>query len=145
MTPFEIHVADEVLEDLRSRLRQTRLPDQIPGSGHILGMDTAYLGRIIDYWTSTYDWRRAERRLNSFDHHRVDLDGAQLHYVHARSPRPRAVPLLMLHGWPSSFVQMLDIIPLLTHPAEGDLAFDVVAVSLPGYGFSSIPTATGMM
>jgi pimeloyl-ACP methyl ester carboxylesterase len=144
--PFSIDVPDAVIRDLNDRLARTRWPDQLPGTGWDQGADTAYMRELADYWQTEFDWRAHEARLNEFDHYRATIDGMRVHYVHARSPEPDAVPLLMLHGWPSSFVQMLDIIPLLTDPAaHGNpdaQAFHVVAGSIPGFGFSDAPNRT---
>jgi len=145
---FAIRVPDAVLTDLRERLARTRWPDQLPGTGWDYGTDTAYLRELVDYWRTGFDWRAQEARLNRFDHFRAPVGGMRLHFIHARSRNPDAIPLLLLHGWPSSFVQMLDIIPLLVDPAAHGLptapSFHVVAASLPGFGFSDIPTRTGV-
>ncbi|HLF11755.1 MAG TPA: epoxide hydrolase [Gammaproteobacteria bacterium] len=146
--PFTIQVPEPVLADLRERLARTRWPDQLPGTGWDYGADTAYLKELVDYWQNDFDWRAQEARLNRFDHFRADIDGQRMHFIHARSRDPDAIPLLLLHGWPSSFVQMLKIIPLLTDPAAHGLddapSFHVVAASLPGFGFSAIPTRPGV-
>lgn len=141
--PFAIAVPDAVLEDLRARLRATRFAPQVEGSGFEAGMDTAALRGIVDAWAA-FDWRAAEARLNALPQFTVTLDGQLIHFVHVESSREAAVPLLLLHGWPSSFVQMIDILPLLAEPPEGEPAFDVVVPSLPGYGFSGIPEEPGM-
>jgi pimeloyl-ACP methyl ester carboxylesterase len=145
---FSIDVPDAVLRDLDERLARTRWPDQLPGTGWSYGADTAYLRELVGYWRSGYDWRAEEGRLNRFEHYRASIDGTRLHFVHAKSRDPNAIPLLLLHGWPSTFVQMLDVIPLLTDPAAHGLAgapsFHVVAASLPGFGFSAIPTRPGV-
>ncbi|WP_189082002.1 alpha/beta fold hydrolase [Mangrovihabitans endophyticus] len=141
---FTIDIPGRVLDDLRGRLRAARLPDQLRGTRHSMGFDGAYLREILDYWADDFDWRVAEERLNRFANQTVRIAGTTLHFVHARSPHRQALPLLMLHGWPSSYVQMLDIIPMLTHPTSGRPSFDVIAVSLPGYGFSEIPKSPGM-
>jgi len=146
--PFTIDVPESVLTDLRERLERTRWPDQLPGTGWEYGADTAYLKELADYWQNDFDWRAQEARLNELDHFRADIDGQRIHFIHERSDDPDAIPLLLLHGWPSSFVQMIDIIPLLTHPAEHGLdntpSFHVVAASLPGFGFSGVPTRPGV-
>jgi pimeloyl-ACP methyl ester carboxylesterase len=146
--PFTIAVPDAVLADLRERLERTRWPDQLPGTGWSYGTDTAYLRELAAYWQKGFDWRAQEKRLNSFRNYRASIDGTRIHFVHARSRDPNATPLLMLHGWPSSFVQMLDIVPLLTDPAAhgmpGAPSFHVVAASLPGFGFSDPPARTGV-
>ena len=145
---FRIEVPDTVLADLKDRLARTRWPDQLPDTGWAYGADTAYLRELAGYWQNGFDWRAQETRLNRFEHYRAQIDGTRIHFVHAKSRDPNAIPLLLLHGWPSSFVQMLDLIPLLTDPAAhgmpGAPSFHVVAASLPGFGFSSIPTKPGV-
>src|SRR6185369_2260383 len=141
--PFAIDISDEVLRDLNARLARTRWPDQLPGTGWTYGADTAYLRELVSYWRNGFDWRAQQARLNRFDHFRAEVGGTRIHFIHARSRNDDAIPLLLLHGWPSSFVQMLDIIPLLVDPAAHGLpaapSFHVVAASLPGFGFSDIP------
>jgi pimeloyl-ACP methyl ester carboxylesterase len=145
---FTVDVPDAVLSDLDERLARTRWPDQVAGTGWNYGADTAYLRELVDYWQREYDWREQERALNRFEHYRATVDGTRIHFVHAKSRDPNAIPVLLLHGWPSTFVQMLDIIPLLTDPAAHGLpnapSFHVVAASLPGFGFSDIPTRPGV-
>lgn len=140
---FTVAISDETLDDLRDRLARTRWPDQIRGSGWDYGTDTAYLKKLIAYWGDGFDWRAQETTINAFDHFRAKVDGVGIHFIHQKGEGEDAVPLLLLHGWPSSFVQMLDLIPLLTR-AEDGLSFDVVAASLPGYGFSDITDERGM-
>jgi pimeloyl-ACP methyl ester carboxylesterase len=145
---FRIDVSDAVLTDLEERLARTRWPDQLPGTDWTYGADTAYLRELARYWQNGFDWRAQEARLNRFEHYRAEIDGTRIHFVHAKSRDPDAIPILLLHGWPSSFVQMLDLIPLLTEPAAHGLpavpSFHVVAASLPGFGFSDIPTKPGV-
>ncbi|HWC36899.1 MAG TPA: epoxide hydrolase, partial [Acidimicrobiales bacterium] len=142
---FRIEVADSVLEDLRSRLAQTRFPDHIAGSGWEDGIPIDYLRELVSYWRDTYDWRAQESQLNTFAHFRTSIDSQSIHFIHARSAHQDAFPLLMTHGWPGSVVEFLEAIPRLTDPeAHGGGsadAFHVVAPSLPGYGFSE-PTRT---
>ena len=142
---FEISVDDSVLEDLRRRLMATRLPDQIEGTGWDYGTPVSYLRELLEYWQDGYDWRAQEARLNELSHFRTRIEGQSIHFVHARSSCEDALPLLLVHGWPGSIVEFLDVIPRLTDPgAHGggpDDAFHVVAPSLPGYGFSE-PTRT---
>ena len=144
---FQIHVEDSALEDLRHRLARTRLPDQIEGTGWEYGIPVDYLDELVAYWRDTYDWRVHEAQLNELPHFRTRIDGQSIHFIHARSPNPRAFPLLLTHGWPGSVVEFLDVIPQLVHPeAHGDAsgdAFHVVAPSLPGYGFSEPTRARG--
>ena len=132
---FEIHVEQPVLDDLHKRLAATRFPDQIDGTGWEYGTPVPYLRELVAYWRDGYDWRAQESRLNELDHFRTTIDGQSIHFVHARSTRDDALPLLLMHGWPGSIVEFLDVIPRLTED------FHVVAPSLPGYGFSE-PTRT---
>jgi pimeloyl-ACP methyl ester carboxylesterase len=145
--PYKIAIPDETLRDLKTRLRATRWPDQLAGSGWDYGTDTAYLKELTAYWANGFDWRAQEKQLNRFHHYRAEIDGLRIHFIHERGKGPNPIPVLMLHGWPSSFVQFAKIIPLLTDPAShgapGAPSFDVVVASLPGYGFSDIPTERG--
>jgi pimeloyl-ACP methyl ester carboxylesterase len=147
--PFVIAIGDAVLADLRERLSRTRWPDELPGVGWDYGTDLTYLKDLVATWTFDFDWRRHERMLNRLQHFRADIDGLAVHFVHERGRGPAPMPLVLTHGWPSSFVEYLDLIPLLTDPAShgGDAAdaFDVVVPSLPGYGFSGRPTVPGML
>jgi pimeloyl-ACP methyl ester carboxylesterase len=136
---FEIHVDEEALQDLRRRLAAARLPDQIEATGWEYGVPVDYLRELVDYWRDGFDWRAQEARLNQFEHFRTALDGQSIHFVHARSTDDDALPLLLVHGWPGSIIEFLDVIPRLTDPETGGL--HVVAPSLPGYGFSE-PTRT---
>ena len=138
--PITIHVPDAVLTDLKARLARTRVPDQIPGTGWEYGTDRAYLEGLLDYWQNGFDWRAQERRINELDNYVTSIDGVDVHFIHVKSPNPDAMPLLMTHGWPGSFVEFLDLVGPLTNPAAygGDPAdaFDLVIPSLPGFGFS---------
>lgn len=145
--PFNLHVPEEDVVDLRERLLRTRWPDQPPGNPWAYGSDLAFMRQLIGYWTSDFDWRAQEARLNAFPQYRVRLSGIDLHFIHVQgvvppgSPAP--LPLLLSHGWPGSVLEFLDIIPKLTDPARfgGDPAdaFTIVAPSLPGYGLSFVP------
>ncbi len=141
--PFDIAVAQAALDDLHQRLSQTRWPDEIPGSGWNYGSNLTYMKDLIRYWQTTFDWQHQEQQLNTLPHFRTMIDGMGIHFVHERGNGPHPFPLILTHGWPSSFVEMLKILPMLTDPARygGDPAdaFDVVIPSLPGYGFSDRP------
>ncbi len=145
--PYRIHVPDEVLKDLRDRLRRTRWPDQIEGSGWDYGTDTQYLQSLCAYWANDFNWRARESQLNGFHQYRARIDDLRIHFIHERGKGPNPIPVLMLHGWPSTFVQFEKIIPLLIDPAAHGApdapSFDVVVASLPGYGFSDIPNERG--
>ena len=137
---FEIRVSDEELSDLRERLLRTRWPDQIPGSGWDYGTDLAYLQELCEYWREKFDWRPQEALLNQLPHFRTEIDGQPLHFVHARSKLPGALPLVITHGWPGSVFEFYKILGPLTDPeaygGSADDAFHVVCPSMPGYGWS---------
>lgn len=145
--PFHIAIEDAVLDDLRARLKATRYPDQIEGSGWDYGADLDPMRRIIEYWRDDYDWRRHEAELNGYQHYRTRIDGQSIHFLHARSSHANAMPLLISHGWPGSIVEFLKVIGPLTQPERhgGDAAdaFHVVCPSLPGYGFSEVTRSRG--
>jgi pimeloyl-ACP methyl ester carboxylesterase len=145
--PFTIAVPDELLDDLRSRLHNTRWPEAELVDDWSQGTPLAYVQDICSYWADEYDWRAREAGLNRFDQFVTEIDGIDIHFVHQRSPHPEATPLLLTHGWPGSIVEFHKVIEPLTNPTEhgGEAAdaFHVVAPSLPGYGFSGKPTVTG--
>lgn len=144
---FRIGVDDAILDDLRLRLARTRFPDQIEGTGWEYGTPIDVLRDLVGYWREEYDWRAEEARLNQLEHFRTVLDGQSIHFVHARSRHGDALPLLLVHGWPGSIVEFLDVIPRLTDPerhgGRAEDAFHVIAPSLPGYGFSEPPRTPG--
>jgi microsomal epoxide hydrolase len=135
--PFRVEVPEDVLDDLRDRLARTRWPDQIPGSGWDYGTDLAYLQDLCDHWRAKFDWRAQEERFNRWPHFLTDIDGQQIHFIHARSDDPNALPLIITHGWPGSVAEFLDVIEPLRE------TFHVVAPSLPGYGWSGPTTEPG--
>ena len=145
--PFEIQVADDVLADLRERLGRRRLPDQIPGTSWGYGTDRDYVEELLAYWEHEFDWRARERQLNELDQFKTSIEGLDIHFVHQRSDHPDAVPLLITHGWPGSFIEFQKIIgPLVdpvAHGGEASDAFHLVIPSLPGFGFSDRPRERG--
>ena len=147
VTPYKIHVSDEVLKDLKTRLAQTRLPNEISGSGWEYGTDLAYLKELLAYWKDRFDWRAQERKLNAFNQFITTIDGVDIHFVHQRSTDPNAMPLVLTHGWPGSIVEFTKVIGPLTDPVRdggrAEDAFHVVAISLPGFGFSGRADARG--
>jgi microsomal epoxide hydrolase len=145
--PFRVEVAEDVLADLRERILDTRWPDQLADAGWDYGTDLGWLRRTAAYWADGYDWRQAEAALNTWPHLVTTIDGQRIHAIHARSPHPDALPLLITHGWPGSVAEFLEVIGPLVDPTVdgGDPAdaFHVVAPSLPGYGWSGPTTERG--
>jgi pimeloyl-ACP methyl ester carboxylesterase len=142
--PFKVHVPDQVLVDLRHRLAETKWPDQLPGTTWEYGTNIKKVRELADYWQKSYDWRAQEARINRFDQFTTEIDGQQIYFIHQRSPRPDAIPLLLIHGWPGSIVEFLALIDPLTRPKNNNTpAFDVVVPSLPGFGFSGPTTTRG--
>ncbi len=142
ITPFTVHVSDDVLADLRARILHTRWPAQAPGSAWAQGTDLDYLRSLLSYWAHGFDWRAEERRLNTFKHFHAELGDTRIHFVHERAREGNGIPLILTHGWPSSFHELLPLVPLLTDPKAHGIdapAFDLVIPSLPGYGFSERP------
>ena len=143
VTPTTLHIPEPAIVDLRERLARTRFPDQAPGPAWSYGTDLDYMRQLTDYWRSGFDWRAQEARLNAFPQFTTALSDIDLHFLHVPGQGPAPYPLLLLHGWPGSVFEFIDIIPLLSDPARfgGDPAdaFTVVAPSLPGYGLSFRP------
>jgi pimeloyl-ACP methyl ester carboxylesterase len=137
--PFRIEIPQSDLDDLRDRLARTRWP-QLVSSGWERGVPVAYLQELADYWATSYDWRAHEAKLNEHPQYVTTIDGQDIHFLHVRSPQPDALPLLLTHGWPGSFVEFLEVIGPLTDPKAhgGDPAdaFHLVIPSVPGFGFS---------
>ena len=138
---FTINIAQSTLDDLRERLARTHWPDEADGAAWDYGTNLDYLKTLVAYWQHAFDWRAQEAKLNQFAQFRADIDGFSIHFVHQRGQGPNPLPLVITHGWPSSFTEPLKILPWLADPARygGDSAdaFDVVVPSLPGYGFSA--------
>jgi pimeloyl-ACP methyl ester carboxylesterase len=147
IAPFRINVSDAALTDLRERLDRTRFPSEIEQSGWEYGTNLAYLKDLVAYWRTTFNWRAQERTLNQLPQFITTIDGIPIHFVHQRSSNPSATPLVMIHGWPGSFFEFTKVIGPLTEPTKfggtRDDAFHVVALSLPGYGFSGKPRTGG--
>jgi pimeloyl-ACP methyl ester carboxylesterase len=144
MEPFRIQVSEAARTDLRRRLAEARITSAPSGEAWESGVDYGYLTDLIEYWRDDFDWRRQEDRLNSLPHYQVDVGDQNVHFLHVRADPHRyssAIPLILSHGWPYSFIEFLPIIPWLTDPeahggTAGD-AFDVVVPSLPGFGYSA--------
>ena len=145
--PFQIQIESGELDDLRARLASTRWPVQPNGTGWERGVPVDYLRGLVDHWSNGFDWAAREQELNRFPQHMTTVDGQGIHFVHARSPEPEALPLVLLHGWPVSFVEFSQVIgPLsdpVAHGGEARDAFHVVVPSPPGFGYSTPVEASG--
>jgi len=146
-TPFQIHASDAQLEDLRTRLHNTRWPENEVVDDWSQGAPLSYVQEIAAYWADQYDWRSREAALNQLVQWRGEAEGFGLHFVHMRSPHKNALPLLLSHGWPGSIVEFAEVIPRLLDPVayggKAEDAFHIVAPSLPGFGFSDKPKKPG--
>lgn len=129
--PFKIEVSQSVLDDLKTRLQQTRWPDSPQNAGWNYGTSPDYLRELTDYWIKQYDWRKHEAKLNEFPQFMVEIDGVKIHFLHIKGKGPNSKPLLLSHGWPDCFYRFYKAIPLLT-----EQNFDVIIPSIPGFGFS---------
>jgi epoxide hydrolase len=147
ITPFRIKADDKELKDLTERLARTRFPDQIEDAGWDYGVELGYLKEVVAYWKDKYDWRAWEKKLNAMPQFVTEIDELKIHFVHVRSKEKAAKPLLLVHGWPGSFVEFYKVVGPLTDPVahggKAEDAFHVVVPSLPGFGFSGKPTKKG--
>jgi pimeloyl-ACP methyl ester carboxylesterase len=145
--PFHVDVPEEELDDLRRRIAATRWPDRETVADESQGVQLATMQELVRYWSTEYDFRRFEARLNALPQFITEIDGLDIHFIHVKSPNEHALPVIITHGWPGSIVEMLNVIGPLSDPTAhgGDEkdAFDVVVPSMPGYGFSGKPTGTG--
>ncbi len=142
--PFKINIEQSILDDLKKRLSSTRWTDEIENSKWEYGANESYLKELCEYWQNKFDWKKQEAYLNSFPQFKTIVDGIGLHYIHQKGEGENSIPLLLTHGWPDSFVRFLKIIPLLTKADKNGFSFDVIIPSIPGQGFSDIPTESGM-
>lgn len=145
--PFKVQVPQAALEELRRRIAETRWPDRETVDDQSQGIQLAKLKPLVEYWGTGYDWRKAEAKLNTLPQFMTTIDGVDIHFIHVRSKRPNALPLIMTHGWPGSVFELLKTVGPLTDPTahggRAEDAFDLVLPSMPGYGFSGKPTETG--
>ena len=145
--PFHIDVPEEELVDLRRRIAATRWPERETVADETQGVQLATMQELVRYWGTEYDFRRFEARLNALPQFITEIDGLDIHFIHVKSPHENALPLIITHGWPGSVIEMLNVIGPLSDPTahggDAEDAFDVVVPSMPGYGFSGKPTATG--
>ncbi len=145
--PFRVRVPQREINELRRRVRATRWPDRETVGDRSQGAQLAKLRPLVEYWGAGYDWRKAEAKINALPQYITEIDGLDIQFAHIRSPHPDALPLLMTHGWPGSIVELLKVVAPLTDPTahggRAEDAFHLVLPTLPGYGFSGRPTATG--
>ena len=144
---FTLAATDDELDDLKMRLCRIRWPDKEPVSDWSQGVPLHEAKRLVEYWRTSYDWRRCETKLNNAGQFKMNIDGLDIHFLHIRSPEPNALPLIMTHGWPGSVIEFLKVIGPLTNPVayggKARDAFHLVLPSIPGFGFSEKPAVTG--
>ncbi|HEV2934807.1 MAG TPA: epoxide hydrolase N-terminal domain-containing protein, partial [Streptosporangiaceae bacterium] len=145
--PFQAEMPDEAIADLRRRIAMTRWPTRELVADRSQGVQLATIQELARYWAADYDWRRCEAKLNALPQFKIEIDGVDIHFIHAKSPHAGALPLIITHGWPGSVIEMLGVIAPLTDPTahggRAEDAFDLVLPSLPGYGFSGEPADVG--
>ncbi|SFD64837.1 Pimeloyl-ACP methyl ester carboxylesterase [Paenibacillus catalpae] len=145
--PFQVHIPETELTELRRRINETKWPDRETVPDQSQGTQLETMKELARYWANDYDWRKFEQKLNSYPQYMTNIDGLDIHFIHVRSKHKGALPIILTHGWPGSFIEMMKIIDPLTNPTayggQASDAFDVVIPSLPGYGFSEKPTTTG--
>src|SRR5476651_2045236 len=145
--PLRVHVPESQLIDLRRRIKATRWPERETVTDDSQGVPLAMIQELARHWSTDYDWRKCEAKLNALPHFVTEIDGLDIHFIHVRSKHENAMPLIVTHGWPGSVIEQFKIIDPLTNPtaygASASDAFHLVIPSLPGYGFSGKPTTTG--
>ena len=145
--PFQVNIPQEELDDLRRRIAATRLPHKELVADRSQGVQLATMQELARYWTTDYDWRKCEARLNALPQFKTEIDGVDIHFIHVKSKHENALPLIITHGWPGSIIELLEIVGPLTDPTahggNAEDAFDLVIPSIPGYGFSGEPTEVG--
>jgi len=145
--PFQVDTPGEAIAELRRRVAATRLPSRELVTDRSQGVQLATIQELARYWTTDYDWRGCEARLNALPQFKTEIDGEEIHFIHVKSPHEGALPLIITHGWPGSVIEMLEVIGPLTDPAahggRAEDAFDLVVPSMPGYGFSAEPADPG--
>src|ERR671920_481979 len=145
--PFQVEIPEEELAELRRRIKATRWPSRELVADRSQGVQLATLQELARYWTTDYDWRKCEERLNALPQFTTEIDGVEIHFIHVKSAHEDALPLIMTHGWPGSVIELLETVGPLTDPTahggNAEDAFHLVLSSLPGYGFSGEPTELG--
>lgn len=134
ITPFKVNTPQSILNDLKQRIKDTRWPDEMPNTGWQLGADLSYMKELANYWVHKFDWRKIEHEINSYPNFIAEIEGYKIHFLHVKGKGEYPVPLIITHGWPGSFLEMMKIIPLLTN--DNDVCFNLVIPSMLGFGFS---------
>ena len=139
--PYRVNIPERVILDLRERIQRTRWPDEITGSDWTYGANLSYIKELAEYWLTRFDWRKTENEINAYPNYVADVDGYEIHFLHIKGTGSKSLPLLAMHGWPGSFLEIMKLIPLLTN--NDKLSFDLVVPSLLGFGFSQRITEPG--
>ena len=143
LTPYKLKVSNEDLEDLQRRLKFTRLPDQAPTEPWQTGTDIVWFKKLLSYWKNDFDWKKSENELNFFDQFKININDIDIHFIKSEGNEKNKIPLLLLHGWPGSVFEFLEIIKILNNPSQFNInsssSFTVIAPSLPGFGLSYKP------
>jgi pimeloyl-ACP methyl ester carboxylesterase len=139
--PFNVNIEQDKLNDLKYRLEKTRWPDEIENSGWNYGANLSYMKELHQYWLTKFDWRDTENEINQYENYIADIDGYHIHFIYKKGIGKKSIPIIITHGWPGSFLEMMKLIPLLSRDSE--ITFDVVVPSMPGFGFSSKPNKEG--
>ncbi|SEW45775.1 Pimeloyl-ACP methyl ester carboxylesterase [Chitinophaga sp. YR573] len=145
--PFKVHIPESELVDLKKRIKATRWTEKETVDDYSQGVKSKTVHELADYWLTNHDWRKAEARLNAYPQFTTKIDGLDIHFIHVRSKERNALPIILVHGWPGSIIELMKVIDPLTNPTayggKPEDAFDVVIPSIPGYGFSEKPATTG--
>ena len=141
ITEFKCEIPQPAVDDLKLRINQTRWTDEIKGSSWQYGANLSYIKELADYWLNKFDWRKVENKINQYPNYIAEIDGAKIHFLHIKGKGKISVPLIITHGWPGSFLEMIKLIPLLT--TDPEFSFDLIIPSIPGFGFSQIINTPG--
>jgi len=141
LIPFKTETPESAILDLKRRLNRTRWPDEIEGAEWNMGTNKSYLKELCDYWANDYSWAKEEAKINSYPNYLTEIDGYRIHFMHIKGKGKKSLPLIMTHGWPGSFLEMMRVIPLLTE--DNDFSFDLVVPSIVGFGYSGKPVNSG--
>jgi pimeloyl-ACP methyl ester carboxylesterase len=134
ITEFKCNISQVFIDDLKSRISQTRWTDEIKNSGWQYGADLSYMKELSDYWLNKFDWRKIENEINLYPNYIADIEGIKIHFLHVKGNGKKSLPIIITHGWPGSFLEMMKLIPLLTKNSQ--FSFDLIIPSIPGFGFS---------